>query len=102
MGFVQGKIASEALLKVKGDFTIESVNEAFKNVKNFKTDILCEPYYYGDAPLHIPNHTDWTTTPKDGVMTIKEDCFKISNVDPDIKKVEEIEAKDPSLVGSSS
>ena len=99
MGFVQGKIASEALLKVKGDFTIKSVNDAFKNVKNFKTDILCEPWYYGEAPLHIPNHTDWTTTPKAGVMMIKEECFDISNVDPDIKKVEEIEAKDPSLVG---
>jgi len=99
MGFVQGKIASEALLKVKGDFTIKSVNDAFKNVKNFKTDILCEPWYYGDAPLHIPNHTDWTTTPKDGQMVIKEECFDISNVDPDIKRVEDIEAEDPSLVG---
>jgi branched-chain amino acid transport system substrate-binding protein len=99
MGFVQGKIATEAMMKIKGDYTIKSVNEAFKNMKNFKTDILCKPWYYGDAPLHIPNHTDYTTTPKDGVMTIKEDCFDISNVDPDVKKVEEIEKKDPSLVG---
>ena len=99
MGFVQGKVASDAMMKIKGDYTIKSVNEAFKNVKNFKTDILCEPYYIGDGPLHIPNHTDYTTTPKDGVMKIKEDCFKISNVDPDVKKVEDIEAKDPSLVG---
>jgi len=68
-------------------------------VKNFKTDILCAPWYYGDAPLHIPNHTDLTTTPRNGVMVQKEGCFNISNVDPDIKKVEEIEAKDPSLVG---
>ncbi len=100
MGFVQGKIATQALLTIKGDdFNIKNVNEAFKNVKNFKTDILCEPWYYGDAPLHIPNHTDRTTTPKDGVMVEKEPCFDISNVDPDIKRVEEIEAKDPSLVG---
>ena len=68
-------------------------------MKDFKTDILCKPWYYGDAPLHIPNHTDRTTTPRDGVMVQKEDCFEISNVDPDIKRVEEIEAKDPSLVG---
>ncbi len=99
MGFLQGKIATEALLGVKGDFTVKTVNDAFKGVKNFKTDILCEPWYYGDAPLHIPNHTDCTTTPRDGVMVLKEDCFDISNVDPDIKRVEEIEAKDPSLVG---
>ena len=100
MGFVQGKIATQALLTIKGDdFNVKNVNEAFKNVKNFKTDILCAPWYYGDAPLHIPNHTDLTTTPRNGVMVQKEGCFKISNVDPDIKKVEEIEAKDPSLVG---
>ena len=42
---------------------------------------------------------DLTTTPRNGVMVQKEGCFNISNVDPDIKKVEEIEAKDPSLVG---
>jgi branched-chain amino acid transport system substrate-binding protein len=99
MGFVQGKIATQALLTVKPPYTIKSVNDAFKAVKNFKTDILCKPFYYGDAPLHIPNHTDLTTTPKDGVMVQKEGCFNISNVDPDIKKVEEIEKKDPSLVG---
>jgi branched-chain amino acid transport system substrate-binding protein len=99
MGFVQGSVATQALLGIKGPYTIKSVNEAFKNVKNFKTGILCRPYYYGDAPLHIPNHTDYTTTPKNGVMTIKEDCFDISNVDPDVKRVEDIEAKDPSLVG---
>ena len=80
-------------------YTIKSVNTAIKNVKNFRTDILCEPWYYGDAPLHIQNHTDLTTTPRDGVMVQKEDCFDISNVDPDIKRVEEIESKDPSLVG---
>ena len=100
MGFVQGDIATTALLTIKGDtYNIKNVNEAFKNVKNFKTDILCAPWYYGDAPLHIPNHIDLTTTPRDGVMVQKEGCFKISNVDPDIKRVEDIEAKDPSLIG---
>ena len=44
-------------------------------MKDFKTDILCKPWYYGDAPLHIPNNADRTTTPKDGKMVIKEDCF---------------------------
>jgi branched-chain amino acid transport system substrate-binding protein len=99
MGFTQANIATHAMLGIKGDYTVKSVNTALKNVKNFKTDILCRPYYYGDAPLHIPNHTDLTTTPKNGVMTQKEGCFNISNVDPDIKKVEDIEKKDPSLVG---
>jgi len=85
--------ATEALMSVKGDFTAETVNAAFKGMKDFKTDILCKPWYYGEAPLHIPNNVDRTTTPKDGVMVQKEDCFPISDVDPPIKQVREIEAK---------
>jgi branched-chain amino acid transport system substrate-binding protein len=92
MGYVEASIAVKALMSIKGDFTAQSVNEAFKNVKDFQTDILCKPWYYGDAPLHIPNNTDRTTTPKDGKMVQKEDCFPISDVDPAIKQVRRLEA----------
>jgi branched-chain amino acid transport system substrate-binding protein len=99
MGFLEARIATEALLEVKGEFTKESVNEAILNVKNFETDILCEPWYYGEAPLHIPNNVDRTVTPDGGVMVEAEDCFPISDVDPAIAQVREIEKKDPSLTG---
>jgi branched-chain amino acid transport system substrate-binding protein len=99
MGFIEARIATEALLEVEGDYTKESVNEAFKNVKNFETDILCSPWYYGDAPLHLPNNVDRTVTPKGGVMVQAEDCFEISDVDPAVAQVREIEAEDPSLTG---
>jgi branched-chain amino acid transport system substrate-binding protein len=91
MGFLEARIATDALLKVKGDFTPDSVNAAFKGVKNFKTDILCKPWYYGNGPLHIPNNTDRTTTPQGGKMVQKEDCFAISDVDPAIAQVRKIE-----------
>jgi branched-chain amino acid transport system substrate-binding protein len=90
MGFVEAAIVTKALLGVK-DFTVESVNQAFKDVKDFKTDILCKPWYYGDGPTHIPNNVDWTSTPKGGKMVIKEDCFPISDVDPGIKQVRDWE-----------
>jgi branched-chain amino acid transport system substrate-binding protein len=99
MGFIEARIATEALLEVKGEYTKESVNEAFLNVKNFETDILCEPWYYGEAPLHIPNNVDRTVTPEGGVMVEAEECFPISDVDPAIAQVREIEAEDPSLTG---
>jgi branched-chain amino acid transport system substrate-binding protein len=91
MGFMIGRISTDALIKVKGDYTAQSVNEAFKNVKDFKTDILCKPWTYGDAPLHIPNNVDRTVTPQNGAMVQKEDCFPIDPVDPGIAKVREIE-----------
>jgi branched-chain amino acid transport system substrate-binding protein len=99
MGFTEALIATEALLGVKGEFTRQSVNDAFKNVKNFRTDILCNPWYFGDAPLHIPNNVDRTVTPSGGVMVEKEGCFDISEADPDIAQVRQIEAQDPSLIG---
>ncbi len=92
MGYVEASIAVKALMGIKGDFTAATVNAAFKDVKDFQTDILCKPWYYGDGPLHIPNNTDRTTTPKDGKMVQKEDCFPISDIDPAIKQVRALEA----------
>jgi branched-chain amino acid transport system substrate-binding protein len=92
MGFVEASIVVEALLSVSGELTAQSVNEAIKNVENFETDILCKPWYYGDAPLHIPNNTDRTVVPQDGTMVEVEGCFPISDVDPAIAQVRQIEA----------
>jgi branched-chain amino acid transport system substrate-binding protein len=91
MGFVEAAIATKALLGLKGDFTPETVNKAFQDVKDFKTDILCKPWYYGNGPTHVPNNVDRTTTPQGGKMVQKEDCFPISEVDPGIKQVRDWE-----------
>jgi branched-chain amino acid transport system substrate-binding protein len=92
MGFVAASIATQAMLGIKDDdYSAKSVNTAIKNVKNFKTGILCKPWYFGQAPLHIPNNTDWTTTPKNGKMVIKEQCFPISDAEPAIAEVRKIE-----------
>jgi branched-chain amino acid transport system substrate-binding protein len=98
MGFTMGQILVHALESIDGeDYSLKTVNKAIADVKGFKTDILCRPWYYGEAPLHIPNNVDWTTTPKNGKMVIKEDCFDISAADPSIAKVRTIEKADPSL-----
>ncbi len=91
MGFVEASIAVKALMRVSGEFTAKTVNDAIKNVKDFKTDILCKPWYYGTASLHIPNNTDRTVVPQDGKMVEKEGCFAISEVDPAIAQVRKIE-----------
>ncbi|MDE3075970.1 MAG: ABC transporter substrate-binding protein [Chloroflexota bacterium] len=89
MGFLEARIAVAALLTIKGDYTAQSVNQAFKNVKDFKTDIVCKPWYYGP----VPNNWDRTVTPQNGKMVEKEGCFAISDVDADIAKVRAAEAK---------
>jgi branched-chain amino acid transport system substrate-binding protein len=97
-GFLEARIASEAMLGINGDVNKDSVNEAFKNIKDFKTDMLCKPYYYGEAPLHIPNNTDITVTPKNGTMVEKEGCFEISDADEPIRRVRELEKQNGNYV----
>jgi branched-chain amino acid transport system substrate-binding protein len=92
MGFVEAKIAVTALMGVKGAYTTSSVNTAFVNVKDFKTDLLCKPWYYQKLPVHLPNNTDRTVTPDNGVMVQQQGCFAISPVDPEVKYIRGIEA----------
>jgi branched-chain amino acid transport system substrate-binding protein len=84
MGFAEAEIAVHALQSVSGDYTAQSVNAAFKAVKDFDTGMLCQLWTYGDYPLHIPNNVDYTVTPKNSQMTTAQGCTPISSVDPQI------------------
>ncbi|HXY86711.1 MAG TPA: ABC transporter substrate-binding protein [Gaiellaceae bacterium] len=93
MGFVEARIAVSALLNMKAPYTLKRVNQAFAGVKNYHTDILCKPWYFGKIPLHIPNNTDRTVTPNHGKMVVKQGCFNISAADPGIAKARALEKR---------
>jgi branched-chain amino acid transport system substrate-binding protein len=98
MGFTMAQQLVMALQSIKGeDYSLKTVNKAIKDLKGFKTDMLCRPWYYGDAPLHLPNNVDWTTTPKNGKMVIKDGCIPIAAADPAIAQVRKIEQQQPDL-----
>jgi branched-chain amino acid transport system substrate-binding protein len=85
MGFMDAKFATTALLNIKGPVTAKSYNLAARNLKNVHTDILCKPWYVGNAlPYHIPNNTDITVDYKNGKVVLKEKCFDIAAVDPEL------------------
>jgi len=84
MGFVLAKFSANAMQTVKGPYTIQSVNAALKNIKDAKTEMLCQPWVYGPYPLHIPNNADFTTTPDNGKMVTAQGCFNVSSADPQI------------------
>jgi len=85
MGFTEAEIAVHALESIAGPpYTVQNVNAAFKAVKDFNTGQLCQLWTYGSYPLHIPNNSDWTVTPKDGKMVTAQGCTLISAVDPQI------------------
>jgi branched-chain amino acid transport system substrate-binding protein len=83
-GFLLGKFLVQALDTVKGPYTIASVNKAIVGIKNYTSEMLCDPWTYGHVGLHIPNHTDYTVTPENGKMITVQGCFNISTADPQI------------------
>jgi branched-chain amino acid transport system substrate-binding protein len=94
MGFLEAKIAVTALLTIKGAYTPTSVNTAFVNVKGINTNLECKPWYYQKLAVHLPNNTDRTVTPESGHMVQLQGCTEISSVDPVVKTIRAIEAKD--------
>jgi branched-chain amino acid transport system substrate-binding protein len=94
MGFVAAKMFTDTMLKLPEDqLTKEGINKAILGIKNYKTDILCKPWYFQEMKLHVPNNTDRTVTPKDGKMVEKEGCTDIPDSYPDLKYVREFEAQ---------
>jgi branched-chain amino acid transport system substrate-binding protein len=82
MGYLIGRATTEALLRVEGDFTVESVNEAIVNLKGFESDMLCKPWYYTNgSSANVSNNTDRTVSPQGGKMVQLEDCFEVAALD---------------------
>ena len=81
MGYLAGRVATDALLGIEGDITKESVNAAFKGVKNFVSDIWCKPWYFDSTTgFNVSNNTDLTVVPRDGTMVQTEECFDIAEL----------------------
>jgi branched-chain amino acid transport system substrate-binding protein len=83
-GFLLSKFLVQALDTVKGPYTIKSVNSAIVGIKNYKSEMLCQPWTYGHLALHIPNNEDYTVTPNSGKMVTAQGCTAISAADPQI------------------
>ena len=84
MGFLLAKFSVNAMQTIKGPYTMQNVNQALKAIKDQKTELLCQPWVYGSYPLHIPNNSDFTTTPDNGKMVTAQGCTPISSADPQI------------------
>ena len=99
MGFTMGEIATHALESVKGPYTAQSVNAAFQGVKNYDTGMLCQLWTFGSYPLHIANNQDYTVTPSNGKMVLKQGCTNISSVDPQIAQYRSAAGTAPTAPG---
>jgi branched-chain amino acid transport system substrate-binding protein len=94
MGFVAAKMFTDTVLKLpESKLNKKGINQALRDIKNYKTDILCKPWYFQKMKLHVPNNTDRTVTPKDGKMVEAEGCTDIPGSYPDLKYVRQFESE---------
>jgi branched-chain amino acid transport system substrate-binding protein len=81
MGYLAGRVATDALMGIDGEITKESVNEAFRGIKNFVSDIWCQPWYFESGTgANVSNNVDLTVAPRDGEMVQLEECFEIAEL----------------------
>jgi branched-chain amino acid transport system substrate-binding protein len=81
MGYLAGRVATDALMGIEGEITKESVNEAFRGIQNFVSDIWCKPWYFESGTgANVSNNVDLTVAPRDGEMVQLEECFEIAEL----------------------
>lgn len=78
-GFASANIFVDTLLKMDPkDINRANVTKALKGVKNYRTDLLCGPWYFGDADFHQPNHaSQMVVATKEGFKS-ETGCFDVS------------------------
>lgn len=69
-GYLAARVVTQALLTLKPQaLTRANVNDAIRRLRDFKSDMLCQPFYVGNGKRHNANHSgpvaefsgsDWT------------------------------------------
>jgi branched-chain amino acid transport system substrate-binding protein len=90
-GYLSAVVETNALLGIKGPIDRKSVYAAFKEIHNFRTDILCAPWYFGPGDRHQGNHTGRIAQIIGGKFKTITECFQTK--DPELADVNALEAK---------
>jgi branched-chain amino acid transport system substrate-binding protein len=53
-----------------------AVTTAIKGIKGYKSDLLCGPYYVGEADRHMPNHAGTMVVVKGGKFETVRECYE--------------------------
>ncbi len=92
-GYLAARIATEALLKMDPKkIDRASVSAALRGVKGFKSDILCRPFYVGDAARHNANSSGpIAQVSGNGFKQVSKGCLMAA--DPELSDLREQEKK---------
>jgi branched-chain amino acid transport system substrate-binding protein len=90
-GYLSAKVATDALLGIKGNIDRKAVHDAFKGITKSKSDMMCAPWYYGPGERHQPNHAGRMAHLTGGGFKTLTDCFQ--SKDSDLADILAIESK---------
>ena len=90
-GHLSARVATEALLKIKGTIDRKSVHDAFKGVTKFRTDMMCAPWYFGPGERHQPNHEGRAADLVAGGFKTVTQCYR--SKDDELADVLDLEKK---------
>lgn len=55
------------------------VTAAIKGISGYTSDLMCGPYYVGDADFHMPNHAGYMVKMVGGGFEIVRDCYEFDS-----------------------
>ncbi len=91
-GYLAARITTETLLKLPpSKITRATVSDALRHVTNFRSDILCAPWYFGPGSHHNANHAGSISVVQGDGFASKEGCFQIE--DPELADLHTLEAQ---------
>jgi branched-chain amino acid transport system substrate-binding protein len=89
-GYLAADAATSALLKLDpAKIDRAAVAEAFRNIKNFKTDVSCSPWYFGPGDEHNAVHSGSVAEIKGSAFVTRKSCFEA--FDPDLAGIVKME-----------
>lgn len=77
-GFLSAKFFVDTLLKMDPAQLDDraAVTAAIKAINGYTSDLMCDPYYVGEADRHMPNHAGTMVVVKNGGFETVRDCYE--------------------------
>jgi branched-chain amino acid transport system substrate-binding protein len=90
-GYLAARATTDALLGIKGNVDRKSAYQAIVGIKNWKSDMLCSPWYFGTGERHQPNHSGRAADLVKGGFKTVTACYQ--SKDAELADVLALEAK---------
>lgn len=90
-GYLAARVVTDALLSIKGPVDRKSAYAAIAATKNWKSDMLCAPWYFGSGDRHQPNHAGRASQLVAGGFKTLTQCYQ--SKDSELADVLALEAK---------